>query len=64
MVVQTLDEEMHVIGHEAVRKNCKPLAAGGYTNLLQGVLDDVRALEDAGAFNRAKRQQIAMNAAI
>jgi hypothetical protein len=33
-------------------------------DLLQGVLDDVRALEDAAAFNRAKRQQIAMNAAI
>jgi len=64
VVVQTLDEEMHVVRHEAVRKNCKPLAAGRYSNLLQRIVNGFRSLEDARPLNGAERKEIAVDAAI
>ena len=57
-------EKMDVVGHEAVRKNCKSFVNRGAQELLmRGVGTFVRQ-EDMATFERAEREEISMRAEV
>jgi len=50
------DKQVQVIGHEAVGRNCKLMAAGSERNLTERFVDDAGVDEDVQASLNAKRQ--------
>jgi len=45
-----------MVGHEAVRKDCKSLESSGDPNLIQRAAHNRRVFEEACSMDRAKRQ--------
>ena len=51
---------MEMIGHEAVRSNCKLPPRGGLSHPHEQVVDDSRRREDASSIGGAHRKEISL----
>ena len=56
------DQQMNMVGHQAVRNHCDVEQQRGLRNLLEHHLDHVVLNETGTAIGSAKRQEIALNA--
>ena len=64
VLTHSFDQEVHMVGHEAVRKNCKLVLDASAQNLLDGNRDAVCQFEVVVSLERAERQEIAVKSTV